>query len=354
MSITVHDGKHAGTYSGLGIEVLKKKFAEDNKKFEEDNKTSMNKKAIPKIDVMVIGQGQLGNALFKFYNKICRDMHSGDKEMSYKLTVQQYRGRVDELDVMGGDFRLIDDEHVPTVFINTVSVTNTRECQKDWASTARVNTEFPIRLAHHLDKHLPQAKLIHISTGCLFDGNDAPSFEGATPTPLIDYAKQKHMAEIVADIHENTVILRPRMTFSDKELSSNLIWKVNNFFDVLTELNSMTALPDLVNVIHEFVQNDKTGTYNVVNRGMSSPYEIKGMIQRRWLRDDFEFYNPISKEELHKKTRMNLTNTWLDSDKLEKIYKMPFVHDRLAEAIDNATWLGNGNGNEMPSDKEMS
>lgn len=276
--------------------------------------------------VLVIGStGQLGSILTATLNQ------RGHHCVSHKSRVEEYR-------FMGGN-KLFDATEFDAI-INTVAVSNTRMCEANWSNTAKVNVEFPIGLASYLEHKKVQCSLVHISTGCLYNSNISPLKEDASPTPLINYSKQKHVAELCAKIYPWTTILRPRMIFSSLAVPSNLIYKVSKFTELLDEKNSMTHVEDLVNVIDQVIQQRAFGTFNVCNEGLSSPYHIKQMIAEIWGGDTN--IKKISKEKLFEQmSGLRLTNTWIDSSKVSSIYKMPPVEQRLREAIKESGWLSN-------------
>jgi len=288
------------------------------------------------MKILILGCGQLGLYLHDYLKQ------KHDDWIINILTI-----RIDDYSFMGGKTYLRSDNDV---VINTIAVSNTRTCEANWSETAKVNAAFPIKLAmnrfcasyryHYSCENLPKdlPHLVHISTGCIFDGNTFPISEEANPTPLINYARQKHIAEICADIYPKTTILRPRMIFSDRALASNLIYKVNGFSRLLDEPNSMTSAIDLCEVIDKVIEQKAYGTYNVCNEGLSSPYRVKQLIAEIWNKD--QTIEKISKDELLEEMNgLQLTNTWIDSTKISSLYKMPPVEDRLREMIQKSEWL---------------
>jgi dTDP-4-dehydrorhamnose reductase len=280
--------------------------------------------------IFLFGQnGQVGSNLYS-------------KLISEGYQVKVFNGRINEKGYCEGDEKYFDYWKSADIIINCIANSNTRECQNYFNGTYAVNALFPIIQATGIDANIllnsKDQKFLHISTGCIFDGNLKPHFEDSTPTPLINYSLQKYQAESIYHIHNNTIIIRPRMVFSDKNVKSNLIWKINNFNELIEENNSMTCVEDLTNVIVRFCKDDvKRGIFNCCNEGMLSPMDIKKMI--RDIKGKTEPIFTISKEYLHKKIGLKLTNTWIDSHELNKYYKMPSVIDRMEEMIRKADWL---------------
>lgn len=270
------------------------------------------------IKICVLGNGQLGQILVKELFKLGYEVTNPKDRWPINFVLQS-----DWKDIFSSD-----------IVINTIAISNTRECQKNWEKSLETNVRLPIRLAQMLQ---PQQKLIHISTGCIFDGNKKPVYENDAPTPLIAYSRQKLMAESIQFMKENLVMIRPRMIFSDLNIKSNLIKKISTFPTFIDEMNSMTCAYDIVNFVDIICKNDLKGIFNFCNKNMSSPKEIKMIIN-----DKYDIHDPVfqmTKEQLHKSLGMNLTNTWITSNNLSQHYNMPDVHKRLIEMIEKSTWL---------------
>ncbi len=282
--------------------------------------------------IFVFGHhGHLGSALVRRLEELDADVRTTEDRISAS-------GEID-VKVDGMTSERSDDFLQCDVVINCAAVSDTRQCQRDWLRTRAVNATFPIFLAKMIDSLNPSCRLVHISTGCIFDGNDRARSENDAPTPKISYALQKLQGEMCATILGDTVVIRPRMLFSSVESKANMLWKVDGFDELITEHNSMTCVTDLVEFIALCCQDNKVppGTYNFCNPGLVSPFDIKQAISN--LRGFSHEYTKMSKHDLHKEIGMTLTNTWIDSSKAEKYYKAPNVLMRIRDCIAKSEWL---------------
>jgi len=59
-----------------------------------------------------------------------------------------------------------------------------------------------------------RARLIHLSTDCVFDGKTPPYPETAAPTPINAYGRAKAQAEAIIHLHPNHVIIRTSLIYS--------------------------------------------------------------------------------------------------------------------------------------------
>lgn len=227
------------------------------------------------------------------------------------------------------------DSFKDLVIINCIAQSNTRVCEEFYQESYDVNVAYPILLTQLCKKI--SCHLVHISTGCIFDGNKEPHYEYDKPTPLISYSRQKYAAESILKMYDKISLLRPRMIFSDEILPSNLLYKITTFGSFLEKKNSMTYAPDLVKVI-DYCINDKVyGPLHTCNKELISPAEIASIMYKTLDVSIPMFF--ISKKELHKKVGLKLTDTWIETDKLPLNF-MPDVRNRIEQAINNnKKWL---------------
>ncbi len=70
------------------------------------------------------------------------------------------------------------------------------------------------------------ARLIHISTDVVFNGQDAPYAEDAPPTPIHAYGRAKAEAEIFAAAHPDCAIVRTSLIYSLQMMDHGTAWLV--------------------------------------------------------------------------------------------------------------------------------
>jgi dTDP-4-dehydrorhamnose reductase len=86
------------------------------------------------------------------------------------------------------------DDLAPAVVINCVGVIKQRPEASDPLITIPVNALFPHRLAAHCRRRA--ARLVHISTDCVFSGRRGPSNEDDVPDPVDLYGRTKLLGEV--------------------------------------------------------------------------------------------------------------------------------------------------------------
>jgi len=166
--------------------------------------------------------------------------------------------------------------HQPDVVINCAAKTNLEDCEINKHESFLVNT---VGVANVLkvcsDMNI---KFVHISSGCLFDGNDKISTEDSEPDPKVWYTRTKTWADdyIQNFGYKNYLILRPRQLISARPHKSNMLTKFLSLdrIDAIDEKNSLTCIEDFKVWIDHLINVDATGIYNCSNDGTVSPYDI--------------------------------------------------------------------------------
>ena len=157
--------------------------------------------------------------------------------------------------------------HNPDVVINCAAKTNLEWCQENKKEAFEVNTLGPINLITAC-KMLGN-KLVHISSGCLFDGNDKLSTEKSRPTPSVWYTWTKTWADQYMQNagYDNYLILRPRQLISAKSHPSNMLTKFASFDSIggIQEANSVTCIEDFSEMIDHLLSVGETGIFNCCN-----------------------------------------------------------------------------------------
>jgi len=211
----------------------------------------------------------------------------------------------------------------PEVIINCAAKTNLEYCQKNKIESFESNTLGVLNLINLCAKE--ERKLVHISSGCLFDGNDFIASEETNTSPKVWYTWTKNWAdEIIQNYgYENYLILRPRQLISCKPHPTNMLTKFASMKKIpaIEEPNSITCLEDFKEMITHLLDINAKGVYNCVNEGVVSPYDIAIGVKQK--------INPAlivekeTYENLLKKLPNRRVNTILDTDKLKKTGYVP-------------------------------
>lgn len=169
------------------------------------------------------------------------------------------------------------DQEKPDIIINCAGKTgrpNVDWCETHKRETLRANVTGPLIL---LEECLARGMyLVHMSSGCIYSGDnggggfredDPPNFTGSF------YSRTKGWSDqIMQDFP--VLNLRLRMPFDGSRSERSLIMKLVKYKKVLDQENSLTYLPDFLDVAKKLIEKRKTGTYNIVNDGAISPYRI--------------------------------------------------------------------------------
>lgn len=208
------------------------------------------------------------------------------------------------------------DLYSPEVIINCAAKTNLEFCEDNKKEAYMSNTFGMINLLTVCQTN--NIKLVHISSGCLFDGNHEVSTESSDPTPAVWYTWTKKWAdEIIQNFgYDNFLILRPRQLISAVEHHSNMLTKFASMDSIgaIDEPNSLTCIEDFSLMIDHLLSINATGIYNCANPGLVSPLDIAHAVR--------EFINPnlrvseVSYEELLSVLPNRRVNTILSIDKL--------------------------------------
>lgn len=192
----------------------------------------------------------------------------------------------------------------PDIIINCIGLTNIEECEKFPEIAKDVNSIIPYNVAKICKKF--RIKFIHISTDHLFDGNKKFNKEEDIPNPQNQYATSKHQAEInVLKILNNALIIRTnffgwgtsyRKSFSDYIIENlRLNKEISLFSDVFY---TPILIDDLVNAIHDLVNLNENGIFNVVGEERISKYNFGLKIATVFGLN----INLIKSSEFHKRT----------------------------------------------------
>jgi dTDP-4-dehydrorhamnose reductase len=145
------------------------------------------------------GGGMLGHQVARRLSQSCEVVATIRKPASPTLIAALEGCRV----ISGVDFRIPDaprrlllDEQ-PQVVINTAGIVKQRVGVADPVETIELNSLFPHRLAAIC--RLAGARLIHISTDCVFSGNRGNYREADNPDPLDLYGRTKLLGEVTSD-----------------------------------------------------------------------------------------------------------------------------------------------------------
>ena len=230
----------------------------------------MNKK------VLVLGStGLIGHQVYNYL----------EKNSDYELFNISYRKNLRD-DTILLDIR---DEKVfldtikdirPNIIINCIGIL-IGGANKDPENAIFINAYMPHRLMRLSDTI--NAKLIHISTDCVFSGDKKePYIETDEKDGKDTYAKAKGLGEIINDKHLTlrTSVVGPELKSDGEELFHwfmNQKGTINGFTKAIW--SGVTTL-ELAQAIKWAIENETTGLYHITNNQSINKYDLLNLFKK--------------------------------------------------------------------------
>jgi len=297
--------------------------------------------------ILVLGKGYVGTALTECLSKLYNVTHVSKREVDYTD-----RSKL---------FMFLVKQKEPFVFvINTCGYTgrpNVDACEDNIEDTWYYNVTVPV----NIQKTCKDAgvRLMHISSGCIFDGyekryteEDEPNFGLLNPSSSW-YSKTKHACEMTLK-DRDLYIFRIRMPFCSTWSERNILTKLLKYDNIIDQENSLTSLEDMCGFIMYFLadlidgnKNHPYGIYNVVNpepvktSDIINVLKLHGLVNKNW--------KTITLDELYKSTKTGRSNCVLDDSKInnidlrlpETLKSLNFSVQRMKDTVDISAELEN-------------
>jgi dTDP-4-dehydrorhamnose reductase len=171
----------------------------------------------------------------------------------------------------------------PDVIFNAVGIIKQLPTSKDVVKTLQINSIFPHQLADIAKKY--NARLINISTDCVFDGARGNYTEDDIPNATDLYGKSKNLGEVVA---ENCLTLRTSIIGRELETAHGLVeWalsnrgkKVNGYVNAIFSGFPTIALAD---IISDLIRNhlDLSGLYHLSSDPINK-FDLLNLIKKSY------------------------------------------------------------------------
>lgn len=219
--------------------------------------------------ILVLGAaGMLGNAVYRFMSQIGRFDVLGTVRSANSVTpfsAELRNGLMPNVDL--DNFDTLSDvlrKSRPDVVINCVGLVKQLSAANDPLLAVPVNTMLPHRLARLCA--LGGARLVHVSTDCVFDGKKGSYTENDVPNAYDLYGRSKLLGEVD---YPNAVTLRTSIIGHELSGAHGLIdWFLSQRGPVRGFARAIfSGLPtvELARVMAEYVipARDLTGVYHV-------------------------------------------------------------------------------------------
>jgi 3,5-epimerase/4-reductase len=181
----------------------------------------------------------------------------------------------------------------------------------------------------------------YMGTGCIFKFDKDHPYEkevnGFTEECLPNffgsgYSVVKGFTDELMHMFKDTVLnLRIRMPISDDWSTRNFIYKITHYEKICSIKNSMTVLPELLPLMIDMAKNKVTGTINMTNPGLISHNRILELY-KEIVDKDFTWKN-FSIEEQAKILAADRSNNYLDTSKIERMYKVDNIETAIIKIL---------------------
>lgn len=228
--------------------------------------------------ILVTGcNGQLGRAIRKEYAEqniefINTDVVAGDGIVSLDIT---------NIDVV---MNMVKDAK-PDVIINCAAHTNVDKCEEQEDLAYKINAIGPRNLSIAATE--VDAKMIHISTDYVFEGNGTrPYIEFDKPNPISAYGRTKLEGEnFVKQFASRFFMLRTAWLYGDGRNFVKTMLSLSEKHDELNvvcdQLGSPTSAVELAKMIHFLEGTDNYGIFHATCEGDTNWAEFADEIMKR-------------------------------------------------------------------------
>ena len=273
-------------------------------------------------------------------------------EKVYKLLIQKGHSviignaRAENIESLEEEITAIQ----PTNIISTIGRTHGKIGDKEYTTidyleqpgkikeNIRDNLFSPVMIA--LISHKYNIHYTYLGTGCIFTydsehpfaeelngftTDSKPNFFGSS------YSIVKGYTDMLMKVFDNVLNVRIRMPITDEIHPRNFITKITRYQKICSIHNSMSVLPELLPFMIDMCEKGTTGTMNLTNPGLISHNEILEMY-REIVDANFEWEN-FDVEEQRKILESERSNNFLDTSRLESLYKVKHIKDAVRDVL---------------------
>ena len=178
------------------------------------------------------------------------------------------------------------DHSQPDVIVNAIGVVKQVEAAKDTVAMLQVNAVFPHQLAEIAAKR--SARLICISTDCVFDGAEGNYSEEDPPNASDLYGKSKNLGEVVG---ENCLTLRTSIIGREIDTDHGLVeWVMGNRGKTVNGYANaiFSGFPTLVlaDIISDLIRNHRSvsGLYHLSSEPINK-FDLLNLLKKSYALD---------------------------------------------------------------------
>lgn len=266
--------------------------------------------------VLVLGAtGLIGHQVYNYLEKHCE----------YELCNISYRKKLNDKTFIA-DIReeqkflsLIEDIN-PDVIVNAIGIL-IDGANKDPENAIFVNAYMPHRLSR-LAKSI-NAKLIHISTDCVFSGlKKEPYVESDEKDGKDTYAKAKGLGEVInfSDVTLRTSVIGPELKSDGEELFHWFMSQSGTINGFTKAIWSGVTTVELAKAVLWSIEENITGLYHITNNSSINKYDLLNLIKKH-MKKEINI-RAVDGKEVYK----NFVDT-----RQERAYKIPSYETMVQE-----------------------
>ena len=173
------------------------------------------------------------------------------------------------------------------------------------------------------------ARIIHVSTDLVFDGEHAPYTEEAKPAPLSEYGEEKAEADdIVLNHSQNALVVRPSLIYGINPIDHQTGWLVKGIEDdqpvrlFTDEFRSPIWVNTLSQALLELAEKDSTGILNLAGTQALNRWDF-GQYMLKMLK--METPPNVMRSTIKESGLIRPPNLTLDISKARCLLKTPLV-----------------------------
>jgi len=165
----------------------------------------------------------------------------------------------------------------PDVIINSIGILN-KNAEDNPSKTIFINSYFPRYLEEKFKN--TNVKLIHLSTDCVFSGETGNYSEVSVTDGKDIYARTKILGEINnnKDLTVRTSIIGPELKNNGTGLFHWFMKQTNSIKGYSKVIWSGVTTLQLAKSLHNMIENNLTGLYNLASKEPISKYELLKII----------------------------------------------------------------------------
>ncbi len=247
-----------------------------------------------------------------------------------------------EMDILDPEaVKKVIEQHKPDAIIHTAAMTNVDTCEDQKELAYQLNVEAVQTLVALCEEH--NIQLVHLSTDFIFDGENGPYDELASPNPLSYYGETKLRAEeVIKNSKAKWAILRTIIVYgivSDMSRSNIVLWakgaleKGNPLNIVNDQWRMPTLAEDLADCCLLAIDHDAHGVYNASGKDMMSIAELVARVADFWNLDK-TLINEVSAATLNQAAKRPARTGFILDKSMTELNYHPHSFEEGLEILD--------------------